>query len=802
MRAFISQLGHTLGRLRAWPPSTAHLAVALLGGMTLAFYHRLWLPDLVLISRDAFGFFLPFKQYVIERLSTGELPQWFPYAGMGHQLIGASSIGIFHPFTALYFFLPVHEAYRFSTLLSCLLAALGAFVLGRTLGLSRAGSLLAGVSFSLSGYVVSLTDNLLYLYSICVLPLFCWALEKALKEELAWVVAPAILWATVFLNGDIQTGYYYGFIALLWMGMRAPGSYREACVRLGLTGVLAALVAGVELAPGWAVYVVSDRAQPAPFHETALHWSTHPLRLLTIVASPVGQEAYPVEVAHLFFGGRSWDDDFPTGLWAESLYLGVPVMGLALMGARWRRDLRVFVVLGGLGLILALGRYGALYEIFFQVMPFWAALRYPEKLMGVATFALAMLAGAGLDVMRRGQGSQLSWFTVALLCAGLGVGLRAEAVTSWTAANFGASEALARGVIQSASEALLFSFAAGLSVGLVGAAIKGTRLRVDVLLTLLMAIVVLDLFRANQDAYHTAPVEAATFTPGLAKAIQRHAAVTGPGHFRIHSHSEREHVSRVQLDQWMDHQAIVSVMSRQALNLESNAQFQIESIQVYLPYQKQEGRAFLQAWPEFGIQAAARFNVAYFIGRSGHFKRPLLEENLVAFVADYDLALVHSPVPVKPRAYLSRRPEVAASPVDLAALFQRPDFLSGEVDVIELREGALPGPSRAGSVAIEHYAPEEVRVRVESQEQAVLVLLDTYDAGWRATLETGEEVPILRANGLVRAVVVPAGNHLVAFTYEAPLLRVGALCSLIGVLGCLGLVAHRRWGRGRAMPPI
>ena len=49
-------------------------------------YAQLWIPGLVLIKRDAFQFFLPIKQYIIDRLSAGELPQWFPYEGLGRPL--------------------------------------------------------------------------------------------------------------------------------------------------------------------------------------------------------------------------------------------------------------------------------------------------------------------------------------------------------------------------------------------------------------------------------------------------------------------------------------------------------------------------------------------------------------------------------------------------------------------------------------------------------------------------------------------------------------------------------------------
>ena len=50
------------------------LAVIALLGVTLAFFHGLWLPGLVLIKRDSYGFYPPLKQYLMERLSAGTDP--------------------------------------------------------------------------------------------------------------------------------------------------------------------------------------------------------------------------------------------------------------------------------------------------------------------------------------------------------------------------------------------------------------------------------------------------------------------------------------------------------------------------------------------------------------------------------------------------------------------------------------------------------------------------------------------------------------------------------------------------------
>ena len=768
-------------------------AVAVLLGITLVFYHGLWLPGLVLIKRDAFRFFLPIKQYLIERLSQGELPEWFPYEGLGRSFIGTAHAGLFHPFSALHFLYSVPDAYRASTLLSCVLAALGAFVLGRRLNFSNAGALTAGLAFGLSGYVVSLTDHIVYLYSICLLPFFCAAIEQALVGSRPWVVAPAALWATVFLIGDIQTGYYYIFIAPAWMLARAPGSYWEAGRRLALVGLLAALLAGIQLGPAWALFAQSARTHSTVFHEQAFEWSTPPLRLLTMLASPIGQQADPVAVARVFFGLPK------KGFWAESLYLGVPVIGLSLLGAWSRRDLKVLALLGSLALLLSLGRHGGLYEPFYQAVPLWSAFRYPEKLMGFVAFSSAMLAGAGLDALRARKTGAVPWFAAAVICAGLGMGLWTETATAWTAESFGASLSMAQEMTRSAAFAFFWSALATGGAGILIFTIRRALLPEMMLLSALVILIALDLSRANLIAYHTGPTETAFFIPPLAEAIQKREGLPALGRLRIVSIHEDVLIWPQSLMSALDHYGAASVERRQALDAEHNAQFGLETVLPYLPgYSKQFAETLS---PQTGAEAAARLNVAYYIGRRYHLKDPRLATGLVAELPPYDLALFTNPIPAKPRAYLSQHPERRDAPVDPAALFARPDFLSGEVDVIETAGATVPGPAQGGLAIIERYDPEDVQVRVETPQPAVLILLDAYEQGWTATLDGGAELPILRANALVRAVVVPAGVHEITFFYETPLLKAGAWASLAGVLLCLGLIAHaRRRARVNGLP--
>src|SRR5437879_11128235 len=117
-----------------------------------------------------------------------------------------------------------------------------------------------------------------------------------------------------------------------------------------------------------------------------MHWSTHPLRLVTVLASPIAENENLSLLGRLIYGPPG------AGFWAESLYLGVPVIGLTLLGAWHGPKLHVLVLLGSFALLLALGRYASFYEVFYRVVPLWSAFRYPEKLMRVVSFSAAMLA--------------------------------------------------------------------------------------------------------------------------------------------------------------------------------------------------------------------------------------------------------------------------------------------------------------------------------------------------------------------------------------------------------------------------
>jgi len=91
--------------------------------------------------------------------------------------------------------------------------------------------------------------------------------------------------------------------------------------------------------------------------------------------------------------------------------------------------------------------------------------------------------------------------------------------------------------------------------------------------------------------------------------------------------------------------------------------------------------------------------------------------------------------------------------------------------------------------------PERLTIGVHAARPAYLVLADAFAPGWRALVD-GRPSPVLRADGLFRAVQVPAGRHDVDLIYRPAGVVEGAALSLAGVLiACATGVVLMKRGR-------
>ncbi len=157
-----------------------------------------------------------------------------------------------------------------------------------------------------------------------------------------------------------------------------------------------------------------------------------------------------------------------------------------------------------------------------------------------------------------------------------------------------------------------------------------------------------------------------------------------------------------------------------------------------------------------------------------------------------------------PRAFVVHAQRVVNGPdaaLDAVGNPAGPDL--GRVAVSEHR---LPGladdstgaPARSPA-RIVSYGPRRVVIDARSRRAGLAVLSDVSYPGWKATVN-GREVPIHRVDYLIRGVSVPAGRSRVVFTYEPESARAGVLLSGGSLIALAAAAAFLLFGRRRRRP--
>ncbi len=101
-------------------------------------------------------------------------------------------------------------------------------------------------------------------------------------------------------------------------------------------------------------------------------------------------------------------------------------------------------------------------------------------------------------------------------------------------------------------------------------------------------------------------------------------------------------------------------------------------------------------------------------------------------------------------------------------------------DVV-LVDRELKGEARDGTLLIASERNDRVDIDVRLEQSGVVVLRDVWMAGWTARIDDAE-VDIAIADGLFRAVAVPAGSHRLRFDYVPPGLLMGIWLAAAGWL--------------------
>ncbi|MEA2327240.1 MAG: hypothetical protein QOE68_2199, partial [Thermoanaerobaculia bacterium] len=353
----------------------------------------------------------PMKHVVREAVRSGEFPYWNRLYSGGAPLAANPAYELFYPPQWLVYVLPFHFGMQLHILLHFAIAMTGMFLLLRRLGISITAAAFGSIAFLFCGSYASLSSKLPILFSISWLPLALWLLMRFVESRTAARLLPlAAVLAMQWIVGEptvaMQTWAIIGGYSLLRI-LRNPKRSDEAkriAATLGMAIAASLLLAAVQLLP--AIDFVRDTVRTKVFDfRVVANWSTPPIRLVELIlpgvlrhvaaanGSPLITTVYPFRA-----------DAYLTEIYAGLLIVLLAMAGV-LAGVRGR-----WLFLGAMtaSVIVAMGEHTPLLRILYGTGLF-SAVRFPEKFLLTAAFAMAIWAAIVFDRLVAGDRRVIRW---------------------------------------------------------------------------------------------------------------------------------------------------------------------------------------------------------------------------------------------------------------------------------------------------------------------------------------------------------------------------------------------------------
>ena len=411
-----------------WVRSTDCLAGLALFFASLLFFYDLFKGRYLLTERDLGPYFIPPRFFWVESIKHFDFPLWNPYQFSGPPFFANPQHALLYPFNGLFFFLPFDVAFNAIIVLHFFMGGFFTYLFLKDLKVNSTGALISGLIFMLSGYLLSVHSLLTILLSSIWTPLIMMFFRRAMigqgfKNE----ILTAILITISFLGGGIEI-VYGNFFVLLIMVVFSPFPYIEfvadkprrykfffsapvywgrirnlfsRCRSLVIVSILFLFLSAIQLFPFVELFHHSIRGSGIPYQE-ATTWSFAPKDVLLFFL--------PDAYGYFLDMKKYWT----VQCWFKTLYTGGLPFILSLIffitpsprlfqhresaerGGFWK-DRKLFFILMLFSIFLSLGHYNPLYSFVFKYIPFFNGIRYPAKFLYIFILVLSITAGLGFQ---------------------------------------------------------------------------------------------------------------------------------------------------------------------------------------------------------------------------------------------------------------------------------------------------------------------------------------------------------------------------------------------------------------------
>lgn len=716
----------------------------------------------------------------------------------GFPILAEGQIGaLYPPNLILYFFFPFKIAYTYNIILHFILAGIFMYIYVREIGMGKTAATITVIAFLFGSSYGGCFYSIMSLKVLVWFPLILFLTEKLFKKEaLYYGILIGIFLSFQILAGYLQFALYSILISTLYFIVHLFFYYLKDRGFKRSTRIVSFYLIGAFVAFGLSAAQLFATVELIQFSGR---------QDLGIEFSMLGSYT-PLGLVQLLFPRCTFTSG---GL----LYIGILPFLFSLVIVFFRKDRFswFFIFLTFFSLLLAFGEYSPFYVFIIKAIGFYG-LRVPAKFLFFTAFSLAILAGYGFDKYcstasdeKQNTKSKKTIFYVS-------VGAVAILVITNIVLFFGKRFLINFGrsyvekniyekpfhrhsldvyydKVDSAYQSLVsntyifnpFIISSIIILIISFFIIKYIRrwLSLQGFQFTCIAVIIIDLyifslfgtgFRGNM-----APVKETLKAPGAIEFLKKDTAL----------HRVYGFIPKVFQDDY----------SRFLPNY--NMYFQISDVGAYSPLVMNDYYKFMgnlgsvddSIWRlEPSLDALSKnlnllslLNVKYIITYDE------IDDKRIELAYSNEQVNVYRNNESLPRAFFLSNYKVISDEQQALEFLKSEDFNPKNIVVLDEEplgfKHRFDNARNNATVEIREYSPTKVVLNITAPSSGVLVLSDTFYPGWKAFVDW-EETKILKANFVLRAVIIHKGEHLVKFVYDpAPFnygLRLG-LCTLIGI---------------------
>lgn len=703
-----------------------------------------------MLFSDLMLFNYPLKAWYREMLLTGQLPFWTNLVGNGYPVFAEGQIGaLYPPHLILFWLFPTLLAFNLNIFFHFLAAALFTYLFCRkTLGTSKAAGVLAGLTYSMSGFFMVHIPQVNIPMLNAYLPLDLFMIGRLARKPKSFdAFLFALILALQFHAGHVEMLYYNIFLSgLFLLSILVFGGgvskLNRVLVLLLATGILFGGMSAVQALPTWELTKYSNRSEGVSFEvATNTLW---PLKTFILFVNPRAFDVYRPDMPSQMISGAT------AVIFALYGYVGILPLTLAFLAifkAFRKPYVLIFILLLVFSLLWGVGRSTQLYALLWETVPGMRFFRYPVKILFFIEFCLAILAAFGLDYLvnfltekKKTLGQYLPILTTTIILMVfidlyINNGLNLQPIISgrdWFATPKTAS------FLQEELKKEFFRIYSHGSNNL------DYRLARNVL---------------------------------MQKEFQNLLFIDFNMAYKIPANRE-----------WF-----VLLLDRQTKLNQYNAKLDLEEVSLTLPpplkksLSLQTVKFLLSDLPIEDQDLVLREKIP-FSQTVDHFAYLATAEGVKLQTVPASAVYVYENTKVYPHLIFVNRARVLPPDLVLETILEG-DFDPRKEVILEegndSRQQEAPG---FAETEIIKYEDNRVEIKAKVEGKGYLVLADTFFPGWKAYVD-GRETKIQRANWTFRAIPISEGDHRVLLTFEPTHFRIGAAISLFSLsLTLLGLV--------------